>query len=210
MIMKRREPKQSSATEQLTQEGLSLKDKELPKPDPLPTYDKKFKPVHEYVVECDIEKEWPELERWMRRRPISLKDAMTMLAEQPNMVMRAKRIELLAKKELERFNLDFKERTGVLRDLAIEYWEERKRAGMHKQITNEMIEDWIVEHYGEAWTEMKSRVRDMKNAHRLLERLTKQVIDRAANLRRDVDLFSTKVADPSWFTSQRDRKRKGK
>jgi len=187
----------------------SVSDKELPKPDPLPTYDKKFKPIHEYVIECDPDKEWPVIKAWIRRKPLSLKDALEMLANQPNMAMRAKRLSLLAKKELERFTLDFKERTGVLRDLALDHWEERKRGGMHKQITNEMIEDFIVERYGDTWTEMKMRLRDMKNAHRLLEQLNKQVLDRAPDLRKDIDVFANKTADPSWFAAQKQKREKG-
>jgi len=209
-VKKIRLPKSSVDTEELAQENLSLKGKDLPKPDPLPDYDKKFKPIHGYIVECDLEVEWPVLKAWIKRKPISLKDAMEMLAVQPDMAMRAKRVELLAKKELEHFNLDFKERIGILRDLALDYWEERKRGGMHKQITNEMIEDWIVENYGDTWTEMKGRVRDMKNTHRLLEQLTKQVIDRAPNLRKDMDMYATKKADPSWFAAQKHKRtRKG-
>ena len=203
-VKKVRVPK---STEALTQESHSLESVNLPQPDPLPKYDEKFNPIHEYVVECDPDIEWTLLKKWIKRKPLSLKDAMEMLAVQPDMAMRAKRLSLLAKKELERFTLDYKERTGVLRDLAIEHWEERKRQGMRKQITNEMIEDWVVENYGDTWTEMKMRVRDMKNAARLLDQLSEQVITRAPDLRKMIDKFAEKTADPTWFTNQKKRRR---
>jgi len=211
-VKKVRVPKSSQETEALTQESQTLANKDLPQPDPLPRYDKKFDTIHKYVVECDPDTEWPMLKKWIKRKPLSLKDAMEMLAEQPDMAMRARRLALLAKKELERFTLDFKERTGVLRDMAIDYWEERKRQGMRKQITNEMIDDWVVENYGDTWTEMKMRVRDMKNAARLLEQLSEQVITRAPDLRKMIDKFAEKTADPTWFTNQKKRRRtrKGK
>lgn len=203
----------STEIDELTTDG-SLNDvdnKKLPQPDPLPTYDKKFKPIHNYVVECEPDLEWPKIKQWIKRKPLSLRDSMEMLAVQPDMAIRARRLALLAKKEYERFTLDFKERTGVLRDLALEYWEERKRKGMRKQITNEMIDDWIVEHYGDTWTEMKMRLRDMENAQKLLEQLSDQVINRAPDLRKMIDKFAEKTADPGWFTSQKDkRSKKGK
>jgi hypothetical protein len=199
----------AQSIEVLAQQSMSLKNidkKDLPQPDPLPIYDSKFSTIHNYVVECDTEKEWKEIKDWIQRKPLSLKDAMEMLAVQPDLAIRSRRLALLAEKELERFTLDFKERTGVLRELALEYWEERKKGGLHKQITVDMIEDWITEHYGDTWTEMKMRVRDMHNAKNLLEQLSEQVISRAPDLRKMIDKFAEKTADPSWFTVKTSKK----
>jgi hypothetical protein len=191
-------------------EEQSKKPNELPQPEPLPEYDAKFKTVHEYIVKCNPDEEWPVIQKWMDRKPNSLQDAMSMLAEHPSIKTRARRLALLAQRELRKFELDYKDRTGILRDLAREYWEEKKQAGYHKQITNDMIEDWIIEHYGTTYIEMDTRVKDMKNVAELLSKLADNVDIRDADFRRMIDKINVKDStDPGWFGNQhrvRDRK----
>lgn len=175
----------------------------LPQPDPLPDYDSKFKVVHEYIVNCNPDEEWPVIREWMSRKPNSIQDAINMLAEHPDIKTRARRLALLAERELKKFNMDFTDRTGILRDLAREYWEGRKIRGYHKQITNDMIEDWIIEHYGTVYTEMTIRLKDMKNVAELLSKLADNADIRDADLRRMIDKIQAKDATaPGWFSNQ--------
>jgi len=175
---------------------------QLPQPDPLPSYDTKFAAVVEHITTCDPAVEWPIIRDWLRQQPRSLHTAMEMLVEQADMAMRSKRLYLFAKQELERFELDWKDNTGILRDAAREHWELKKDAGMRKQITNDMIDDWIIENYGDTWKEMVLRLRDMKNTVAILEHLHKQVEDRAPDLRRLIEKFSDKGNEPDWFKAQ--------
>ena len=183
--------------ESLTQE--SIKNSNTINLPPLPICDKKYKIIREYINECNPEKEWKEIMEWLKYKPTCLEEAMDMLIAQPDMAIRAKKISLNAKKELEIFILSFKERSGVLKDLAIEYWEKRKKDGMTKQITSEMIEDYIIENYSQVWDEMNMRLHDMKNTEKLLTQLSDQILHRNPDLRKIVDKFSVKNSNPSWF-----------
>ncbi len=116
----------------------------LPQPDPLPTDALKFQPVDDHITACDPAIEWPAIRAWLQKEPRSLHTAMEMLVEQADMAMRSKRLYLFAKQELERFDLDWKDNTSILRDAAREHWESKKAGGMRKQITNDMIDDWII------------------------------------------------------------------
>lgn len=188
------------------------KSSELPQPDPLPDYDSKFKVIHEYIVNCNPDEEWPIIKEWMSCKPNSIQDALKMLAEHPDIKTRARRLALLAEREFKKFSMDFKDRTGILRDLAREYWEARKIQGMHKQITNDMIEDWIIEHYGTVYTEMTIRLKDMENVKELLTKLADNADIRDADLRRMVDKIQAKDSvSPGWFGNQNKvQERKGK
>ena len=175
-------------------------EEEKPQPDPLPDYDSRFKRIHNFIVECNPDEEWPIVEDWINRKPNSLQDALGMLAEHPSIKVKARRLALLAQRELKRFTFDWKDRTGILRTLARDYWESRKKGGMSKQITNDMIDDWIIENYGTAYAEMYMRLQDMENVASLLGKLADNVDQRDADLRRMVDKLAPKDStSPGWF-----------
>lgn len=207
--LKVRQPKptQADVEEQVQSEMQIPDDRDLPQPPPLPTYDKKFDPIRKHIMDVDPEKEWVVIRAWIERTPKSLNESLEMLSEQPDMVMRADRLLRMAKRELERFELDWKDATGAMRDLARDYWESRKKAGMRKQITNDMVDDYIIEKWGGVYKEMYMRLRDMKNTKEHIETMCGQVIDRAADLRRMIDQFSGKGKGPApaWMAGQRRR-----
>lgn len=208
MAKSKKKPSKKDIEKQV-QADVESQSKELPQPDPLPNYDSKFTPIHEHIQRTDVGREWPAIKAWLARIPRDLQTSIDLLGEQPDMSMRAKRIALLARRELERFELDWKDKTAILRDLARQYWEEKKKGGMRKQITNDMVDDWIIEHYGETWTEMYMRLRDMKNTAALLDQMSTQVDDRAADLRRFVEKFSQSKPKPTWMKGQ-ERKFRGR
>jgi len=171
----------------------------LPQPNPLPDYDSRFKPIVEYIHTCEPSKEWPIVEAWLRKSPRDVNGALELLNQQPDMLVRAMRLFLLAKGEYIRFEIDWKDRTEILRSLAREAWELAKKDGMKKQITNDMVEDWIIANYGETYREMKMRLQDMKNTRDLLEKLSQQVEAREPSLRRIVERMDYKKA-PAFLT----------
>jgi len=179
---------QESTTQTTQPETLPEKKQyELPQPDPLPNYDSIFKPIATYIHECDPQVEWPIVEKWLKTSPKTVPEALDMLNQQPDMMVRAMRLYLLAKREYVRFEIDWKDRTEILRSAARDFWENEKLAGMRKQITNDMIEDWIIEHYGDTYSAMKMRLQDMKNTKDLLEKLSQQIEAREPSLRRIVE-----------------------
>jgi hypothetical protein len=183
------------------------KNRELPEPPSLPTYDKKFDPIREHITKADPAVEWKVIRKWLETIPKGLDGSLEMLSEQPNMTMRADRLLRLAKRELEQFELDWKDATSPMRALARDYWETMKKAGMRKQITNDMIDDYIIENWGSTYKKMYLRLRDMKNTKEHIETMCGQVIDRAADLRRMVDQFSGKGkgSSPAWMAGQKRR-----
>lgn len=186
------------------QNDVPLPDKiEVPKPNPLPEYDQKFNPIHEHILKTDPKSEWEEISKWISQTPRNAEQAINMLSEQADMLMRASRLYILAKREYERFELAWKKETGVMRDLARDYWEIKKREGMRKQITNDMVDDFIIEHWGDTYTEMYMRLQDMKNTKELIEKMCAKVEDVAADCRRMIDRYSGKNPAPSWMTGQK-------
>ena len=202
-MAKKKKTTKKDAEKQAEADIASQTEQELPQPDPLPNYDSKFTPIHEHIQRTDVKREWPTIKAWLARIPQDMQTSLNLLGEQPGMSMRAKRLALLAKRELESFELDWKDRTAILRDVAREYWEAKKKSGMRKQITNDMVDDWIIEHYGETWKKMYMRLRDMKNTAALIEQMSSQVDDRAADLRRFVEKFSQHKPKPSWLKGQK-------
>ena len=194
---------ETQAQSELSQEG-----RVLPSPPQLPSYDRKFEPIREHIMRADPSIEWRHIREWLEKIPRSLDQSIEMLAEQPGIAMRADRLLRLAKRELERFELDWKDATGAMRDLARDYWESKKLKGMRKQITNDMIDDYIIENWGEKYKEMYLRLRDMKNTKEHIETMCGQVIDRAPDLRRLVDRYSGKGSNstPTWMVGQKKRR----
>lgn len=191
-----------------TQSEITLPKGNLPPPEPVPEYKEDFKVIDTYITEVNVEKEWKEIREWIRRRPVSLQVAMIQLAEQPNMNVRSKRLHLVAKRELKRFENEWKDRTQILRELGRDYWETKKKSGMKKQITESMVDDWILEHYGDTWKELHIRLQDMKNTTALLETLADTVQSKAPDLRKLCDILKEKrQTQPSFMDGQ---ERKGK
>jgi len=203
MAKKKKSITKKDAEKQAEADIASQTQEELPQPDPLPNYDSKFNPIHEHIQRTDVKREWPEIRTWLATIPNDTQTSLELLGEQPDMSMRAKRLALLAKREYVRFELDWKDKTAILRDIAREYWETKKKSGMRKQITNDMIDDWIIEHYGETWKEMYLRLCDMKNTAALIEQMSNQVDDRAADLRRFVEKHSQHKPKPTWLKGQK-------
>ena len=208
--MKVRKPKIKKINPEKEAQGEFVipKNSTLPMPD-IPEYDSKFTPIIEHVTKIDPQQEWKEIGAWLATEPKSLYESMELLAQKPDISVRAKRLYRSAKREFTRFEIDWKEKTGIMRDLARDYWEERKKQGMRKQITNDMVDDWIIEHYGDVWKEMYTRYQDMKNAVSVLEHLSTQVDDRAPDLRRFIDTYKENKEKPGWMDSQK-RKNRGR
>lgn len=196
-----REVKQTTRVEHQVR-GEIASSVDVPKPKALPDYDQRYKPISTYIVECDVEVEWKELREWIRQKAGTIPAALKLLSERPDMSIRARRLSLVASRETKSFEIDWKDKTQVLRDAAREYWEQRKSEGMRKQITNDMIDDWIIEHYGDTWKEMYLRLEDMKSVQKLIEHLSDQIDKRDADLRRIVDKLDQRNDAPAWTRGQ--------
>ena len=80
--------------------------------------------------------------------------------------------------------------------------DEKKERKLRKQITKDMIEDWIIANYGTTYQEMKMRLQDMKNTRDLLDKLASQVEAREPSLRRIVERMDAKKT-PGFMTPKK-------
>lgn len=172
-------------------------------PDMMVDYDSAFKGIAEHIDNVDPMKEWEEIRAWLEKKPKSLRDALDMSTGCANMAVRARKLHRRAKKELKIFEYELKDRTQILRDQSREYWEVKKREGMSKQITNDMIEDWILENFPDTYKTLMLRLEELKGTVGLLEEMSNQVAGRAPDLRRAVDELGKRT--PDWMTGGQDK-----
>jgi predicted RNase H-like nuclease (RuvC/YqgF family) len=186
--------------------------KQVKKPEPKPSepeipdimvdYDEGFKGIAQHIERANPMKEWEEIRAWLERTPKSLQDALEMSAQAANMAVRARKLHSRARNELKRFEYEYKDRTQILREQAREHWEKKKLDGMKKQITNDMIEDWILENFPDTYKTLSLRLQELKGTVKLLEEMSEQVSNRAPDLRRAVDVLGNRRGsnEPDWMT----------
>lgn len=172
-------------------------------PDIMVDYDSGFKGIAEYIDSADPMVEWSEIREWLAKKPKSLQEALDMSTGCADMAVRARKLHRRAKKELKTFEYELKDRTQILREQAREHWEQKKLDGMKKQITNDMIEDWILENFPDTYKTLMLRLEELKGTVSLLEEMSNQVANRAPDLRRAVDELGKRT--PDWMTGGQDK-----
>lgn len=173
-----------------------MKQKKIKKKDPVPKLSSKFKAINSYINEVDPEKEWKEIDEWLRKKVRSLEDAVKLLNEHKQKSLDAKRLALCAERELKRYKKAYDEQEAILTQYARTYWESE---GVKKAITKDMIRQHIIMNYGDMWDSLNERLESMQGIHELTEKLSKQVDDRSADLRKIIDAYQRKPGKPEYF-----------
>lgn len=167
--------------------------------DKLPNTSKKFKSINKYIENADPEEEWKKLQEWLNFKPKNVKEAIMLLNEQKQKSLEARRLALSAKKEHKRYERSFRDQTEILKSSARNYWEEQKKKGMKKAITNDMIEDYIIANHNTTWNVLNERLEEIKSIRILTEKIADQVDDRAADLRKIIDRLTERDGIPSYI-----------
>lgn len=172
---------------------------DIPQENNLPSYNSKFKGIIEDITNIDPEKEYRDIEKWLEKKATNLAEATELMNEHPSFAQRARTLAQFTKKEFENFEMVFKKRTFVLRKLSRGYWENEKRGGMRKAITKDMIEDWIIENYGNVYIPMRNKLSDIKMAYEIFDKLASKVEMRDADIRRMYERYSQAKYKPNDF-----------
>lgn len=166
----------------------------LPEPDP------RFMQIREYIKTVDPWKEWEVIREWLNIAPTGIHEIRRELQRAADMEARAK--DLHEESSIAKGNFDdqFRDRSQIWRKESLIYWEEEKIAGLHKQITESMIEDRIIELHSELYLELKKRKREINSMVNTMEAMLKNVINKRTDLRKMLESETRRPgATPGWM-----------
>lgn len=176
----------------------SASDPLLPAPDP------RFMKIREYKKETDPHEEWLLIKEWLEIAPEGVQEIRKALQLASDIEVRAKELHeesLVAKGN---FDDQFRDRSQIWRKEALQYWEEEKKEGLHKQITESMIEDRIIEEHSELYLELKKRKREIKSIAESMSAIFKNVINKRTDLRKLLESETRRPgALPGWTDGKR-------
>lgn len=167
----------------------------------LPTYDSRYSDIMEYAQVIDPLEEWKTLRSWLQAIPDSIQDIRNLIKQHADNAERAKRLASCAELESKLYELKCTDRKQIWRIAAITYWEEQKEAGtITKQITEKMIEDWIIEQHGDLYIELEKRRLELDATHKQLKSLVSQVNNKGYDLRKLLESETRRPSgSPNWM-----------
>jgi hypothetical protein len=165
----------------------------------LPEFDPIFSTILEYSKVKDPKEEWKIIREWLKEEPKTIIEMRACLQKAADVAVRARDLYLMARGEQSDFELRFKDRVQIWRVPAIKYWEKQKEKGMHKQITEAMIEDWIIENYSDLYLELCRRREEITAVKESLKNLAERVNSRGMDLRKLLESEVRRPSTPNWF-----------
>lgn len=186
---------------------------EAPKPkkdmDPvaIPDYDRRFATIREHIREIDPIKEWDRLKKYLAEKPETISELREAVRIHADMAVRAKDLALMANTEYEEFMLKLRDRKQLWRTAAMEYWQSEKEQGLHKQITEQMLEDWMIENHSELYTELETRRLHLEEVRDRLKAMATQVANKGQNLRKLLESETRRPSGlPGWADDDKGKK----
>lgn len=166
----------------------------LPEPDP------RFMHIRERIRTIDPWKEWETIREWLNIAPAGIHEIRRELQRAADMEARSKDLHEEASIAKGNFDDQFRDRSQIWRKESLIYWEEEKIAGLHKQITESMIEDRIIELHSELYLELKKRKREINSMVNTMEAMLKNVINKRTDLRKMLESETRRPgATPGWM-----------
>lgn len=174
----------------------------------IPDYDRRFAVIREHIREIDPIKEWEVLKKFLEEKPETIQDIRECVRTHADMTSRAKSVALMANTEYEEFLLKHRDRKQLWRTAAMEYWQGQKEQGLHKQITESMLEDWMIENHSDLYTELERRKLHLEEVRDRLKALATQISGKGQDLRKLLESETRRPAGmPGWADdNNRDRK----
>lgn len=173
-----------------------------PHPVDLPEFDKRYDAILERSQEIDPLKVWEEISAWLKEEPTSIQDIRNAVRKHAGMAEKAKRLSQAAEIEFGKFEVRCTDRKQIWRVAALSYWEVQKEAKtITKQITEKMIDDWVIEQHGELLMELEDRRIKLDGVRSQLKSLVTQVNNKGHDLRK---LLESEVRRPSTSPSWMD------
>lgn len=170
----------------------------------LPTYDQRYATIREHSQELDPLAQWNLIRAWLKEEPESIQDIRKMVRKHADMAERAKRLAQAANSEYEIFELKCRDRKQIWRVSAMHHWESEKESGnVTKQITEKMIEDWMIEQHGDLFIELETRLIHLGQVRDQLKSLAIQVNNKGHDLRKLLESESRRPTTPNWMDDEK-------
>lgn len=174
----------------------------------LPTYDSRYTTILERSQESDPLSQWEMIRAWLKEEPESIKELRNAVRKHADIAERAKRIAQMAESEYAKFLLKCQDREQIWRVAALAFWEKEKEAGnVTKQITEKMVDDWVIEQHGDLHMELESRRIDLETVRDQLKSLVTQVNNKGHDLRKLLESETRRPAGtPNWMDDEKEKK----
>jgi len=171
----------------------------------LPTYDERYAVIRERSQELDPLIQWEKIRAWIKEEPQSIKEIRDLVKQHADMAERSKRLGNAADTELKLFELKCRDRQQIWRVAAMAHWESEKEAGnVTKQITEKMIEDWVIEQHGDLYIELETRRIQLSEVRDQLKALASQVSAQGQNLRKLLESETRRPSGtPNWMDDEK-------
>jgi len=167
----------------------------------LPTYDSRYSAIMEHAQVVDPLAEWKSIRSWLQAIPVSIQDIRELVKQHADNAERAKRLASCAELELKVYELKCTDRKQIWRISAISHWETQKEGGhITKQITEKMIEDWIIEQHSDLYIELEKRRLELDATYKQLKSLVSQVNSKGHDLRKLLESETRRPSgSPNWM-----------
>ena len=184
----------------------SIEPKKDADPIDIPDFDRRFAVIHEHIRKVDPVKEWEVLKKYLEDKPETISELRNAIRTQADMARRAKELALMANTEYQEFLLKHRDRKQLWRTAAMEYWQAEKESGLHKQITESMLEDWMIENHSELYTELETRKLHLEEVCDRLKALATQVSNKGQNLRKLLESETRRPSGlPGWADDDKNK-----
>ena len=167
----------------------------------LPTYDERYSTIMERSQQFDPLEEWETIRAWLQTIPVSIQEMRELVKQHADIAERAKRLAQGAENELKIFELKCTDRKQIWRMAAIAHWEREKELGsITKQITEKMIEDWVIEQHGDLYIELETRRIELESTRDHLKSIATQVSAKGYDLRKLLESETRRPSgSPDWM-----------
>ena len=174
----------------------------------IPDFDRRFAQIREHIRETDPMEEWSVLKEYLESKPESIQELRDAVRQHADMTSRAKSLALMANTEYEEFMLKLRDRKQLWRNAAMEYWQEQKEQGLHKQITENMLEDWMIENHTDLYTQLETRRLHLEEVRDRLKALASQIGAKGQDLRKLLESETRRPSGmPGWADDETRNKR---
>lgn len=175
-------------------------------PVPIPDYDRRFATIREKTQNIDPIAEWENIKTWLAEDPVSISDIRIKVKEHADIAQRATNLYLMAKSELAEFELKYKDRRQLWRLQAIGFWEDQKEKGLRKQITEDMLTDWMISEHSDLYMELERRHETLISVKDQLKSMSDRVIGKGLDLRKLLESETRRPLTPDWFNEDEKKK----
>lgn len=167
--------------------------------DELPDYSAELHTLKTYLVPKNITADWQRIMAWFDSQPETTQALRSLVQQSADMALRAQNLYLMAKEEEECFTRSSRQLLCEWRAQALQYWEDQKSYGLRKQITERMIEDYILETYPTQYLTVKTRESELTQVVTSLKKMSERVVSRGSDLRKLLDAELRRPSSPKWF-----------